>query len=79
MKRSNITVMRKLIVMVKPLLGFMIVAIIMGVLGNLFASFITILGVLAIGSELSYFTYPFKVLIILMVVFALLRGALRYL
>ena len=79
MKRSNITVMRKLIVMVKPLLGFMIVAIIMGVLGNLFASFITILGVLAIGSELSYFTYPFKALIISMVVFALLRGALRYL
>ena len=79
MKRSNIKVMQRLVGMVRPLAGFMIIAIIMGVLGNLFASFITVLAVLGVGSMLGFFDLSLKVLIILMIVLALFRGVLRYL
>ena len=66
MKRSNIKVMQRLVGMVRPLAGFMIIAIIMGVLGNLFASFITVLGVLGVGSIMGFFDLSLKKLIILM-------------
>ena len=79
MKRSNIKVMQRLVGMVRPLSGFMIIAIIMGVLGNLFASFITVLAVFGVGSILGFFDLSLKVLIILMIVLALFRGVLRYL
>ena len=79
MKRSNIKVMQRLVGMVRPLAGFMIIAIIMGVLGNLFASFITVLAVLGVGSMLGFFDLSLKILIILMITLALFRGVLRYL
>ena len=40
-KRSNITVMAKLIGLVKPLTGYMILAIFLGLLGHLCASLLT--------------------------------------
>ena len=43
-KRSNFAVMKNLIHLVKPLTGYMILAILMGLLGHLCASFITIFG-----------------------------------
>lgn len=43
-KRSDFVVMARLIGLVKPLTGFMILAITMGLIGNLCASFITIFG-----------------------------------
>lgn len=43
-KRSNFSVMRKLIVLVKPLTGYMLLAVLMGLIGHLCAAFITILG-----------------------------------
>ena len=43
-KRSNLKVMRQLIGLVKPLTGFMILAVLLGVIGFLCAIFITILG-----------------------------------
>ena len=43
-KRSNIKVMLSLVGLVKPLILVMLVAIFMGVLGNIAASIITILG-----------------------------------
>ena len=79
MRRSGFTVMKKLVGLVKPLTGFMILAITMGVAGNLCAAFITILGGLAVTSWMG-FALPLSlgVLFILLVVFALLRGVLRY-
>ncbi len=43
-KKSNFSVMRKLIVLVKPLTGYMLLAVLMGLIGHLCAAFITILG-----------------------------------
>ena len=43
-RRSGFAVMARLIGLVKPLTGFMILAVIMGLAGHLCASFITILG-----------------------------------
>ena len=39
-KRSNLNIMLRLIGLVKPLTGFMILAILMGLIGHLCASFI---------------------------------------
>ena len=78
-KRSGLTVMARLIGLVRPLTGYMLLAILMGLLGHLCAAFITISGGYAVLSLLGYATpLPLKVLFIAAVVFALLRGMLRY-
>ena len=41
-KRSNLTVMMRLIGLVKPLTGYMILAVLLGIIGFLCAIFITI-------------------------------------
>ena len=43
-RRSGFAVMAGLIGMIKPLLGYMLIAILMGCIGNLMATFITVLG-----------------------------------
>ena len=43
-KRSGFTVMARLIGLVRPLAGYMVLAIGMGLIGHLCASFITIFG-----------------------------------
>ena len=78
-KRSGFQVMCGLIGMIRPLLGYMIIAIIMGCIGNLMATFITILGgygfLNVVGlKEGGNLTLIFT----LLAVFALLRGILRY-
>ena len=79
MKRSGITVMARLVGLVKPLTGYMILAILMGVVGNLCASFITVLGVGAVA-ELLGFALPLGLgaIFALVLVFAVARGTLRY-
>lgn len=78
-RRSGFAVMAGLIGMIKPLLGFMALAITMGCIGNLMATFITIvggygfLGVFGVKENVNL-TVVFTILI----VFALLRGVLRY-
>ncbi|EEA82144.1 hypothetical protein CLONEX_01948 [[Clostridium] nexile DSM 1787] len=54
--RNGFQVMLGLIGMIKPLLGVMCIAIIMGCIGNLMAIFITILGGAAIGNLLGEVT-----------------------
>ena len=79
MKRSGFKVMTRLAGLVKPLLGFMVLAIIMGVVGNLCASFITIAGVAAVSSLLGFTVkWSIRFIFIAMGVFAVLRGVLRY-
>lgn len=78
-KRSGVGVMCGLIGMVKPLTGYMILAIAMGVIGNLAAIFITVLGELAILSVLGIEVgISLGGLFACVLIFALVRGFLRY-
>lgn len=68
----------KMLKLVKPLILMMILAILMGVIGHLLASFITILGGYAILNGLGFNTLPLQTIFSLMMIFALLRGLFRY-
>lgn len=77
--RSGLKVMMGLIKLVKPLLFVMLIAIIMGCVGNLFATFITILGAYGVLTIVGVNTNVSLTLIFtLIVIFAVLRGVLRY-
>lgn len=79
MKRSGFKVMTRLIGLVRPLTGYMILAILMGVIGHLCASFITIFGGYAILQILHpEWSLKLGVLFVTVSLFALLRGFLRY-
>lgn len=72
MKRSNFTVMKRLLAMMTPMMGTVILAVILGVLGNLCAIFIPVLGAYALtGSTL-------KSICIALPVLAISRGILHY-
>lgn len=77
-KRSNFAVMKNLIHLVKPLTGYMILAILMGLLGHLCASFITIFGAFGVLQVLGMWKGSLGFLFIAVAVFAVLRGILRY-
>lgn len=78
-KRSGFNVMMRLIGLVKPLSVYMIIAIIMGLIGNLCATFITIFGGYAILSATGGNSpLPLVALFICIVAFAVVRGGLRY-
>lgn len=77
--RSAFGVMLGLIGMVKPLLGLMAVAIIMGCMGNLAATFITVLGGVGLGKMLGFYTnLSWRFLFTVIVMLAVSRGILRY-
>ena len=78
-RRSGFAVMARLACLVKPLAGFMVLAVVMGLAGHLCASFITVfggyavLGLLGIDTPLSL-----KCIFACVLVFAVLRAGLRY-
>lgn len=78
-KRSGFVVMARLIGLIKPLTGYMLLAILMGLIGHLCATFITVFGGFAILEVLEFDT-PFTITVIFasVVVFAVVRGFLRY-
>ena len=78
-KRNGFVVMARLIGLVKPLTGYMLLAITMGLIGHLCASFITIFGAYGVLSVLG-FSAPLELtfLLVAMCLFALVRGFLRY-
>ncbi len=78
-RRSGFTVMMRLIGLVKPLAGFMILAVAMGLAGHLCASFITVFGGYAV-LELLGFAAPYRLEFIFagVIVFSALRAVLRY-
>ncbi len=77
--RSGSQVMFGLIGMIRPLLAVMFVAILMGSIGNLMAIFITVLGGVGIGNVLGIDkTMPLTTVFVLAIIFAVLRGILRY-
>ncbi len=78
-RRSGFTVMMRLVGLVKPLTGYMILAITMGIMGHLCASFITIFGGYAVAHLLGLDTpVSLTVMFAAVGVFAILRGFLRY-
>ncbi len=77
--RSGVKVMTCLVGLVKPLVGHMILAIVMGTIGHLCAAFITILGGYAVLDLLGFDTpVSLKMIFICVLLFAALRAGLRY-
>ena len=76
-KRSNLKVMVSLIGLVKPLVGYMILAISMGLIGHLCATFITVLGTQVVVNVIHANVWSVGLLVCI-VVFGILRGILRY-
>ena len=79
MKRSGFKVMTRLVGLVKPLTGYMILAITMGLIGHLCAAFITVFG----GYAVLHILHPewsmsLGVIFAAVLIFALVRGFLRY-
>lgn len=79
MKRSGCKVMARLVGLVRPLAGYMVLAILMGLCGHLCASFITIFGGFAVADILGL-PAPLSAtaIFVWVLLFALLRALLRY-
>lgn len=78
-KRNGFHVMAKLIGLVKPLTGYMILAIVMGVAGHLCATWITLSGAYAVANILHLTdTISLTAIFCLVIVLAVARGLLRY-
>lgn len=79
MKRNGFRVMGRLIGLVRPLAGYMVLAVFMGLVGHLSAALITIFGGFAVLNVLGTETaLPLTGILACLVVFALVRGFLRY-
>ena len=79
MKRSGIQVMAKLVGLVRPLTGYMSLAVVLGLLGHLCATAITVFGGFALLNALGVEQpLSLSMLFLLIGLCALLRGALRY-
>ncbi|MBQ9165831.1 MAG: ABC transporter ATP-binding protein, partial [Oscillospiraceae bacterium] len=71
--------MARLVGLVKPLAGYMVLAITMGLIGHLCAAFITVFGGFAILNVLGLETFlSLPVIFVSLILFALVRGLLRY-
>lgn len=78
-KRNGFAVMTKLMGLVKPLKGYMKVAVTMGIIGNLCASFITIFGGYIVAEIIGFdVKFSLMAMFIAIGVFAVIRGVLRY-
>ena len=78
-KRTGVQVMLKLIGLVRPLIGVMILAIILGVTGFLCAIFLNVTGAVALANVLGFDKGTvLKTLFIFIVIFGVLRGVLHY-
>ena len=78
-KRSGFAVMVRLIGLVKPLSGYMVLAVLMGLIGYLCAAFITIFGGYGVLAALRFdIPLTLTAVFVSVLVFALLRGFLRY-
>ena len=76
---SKISIVLKFIKLIKNLIPQMIMAILTGVAGFLCATFITVLGGYAILNIMNFdFALSIETLFLLMAIFAVLRGILRY-
>lgn len=78
-KQSKIGTLLRMVKLVKPLTGFMILAVTMGTLGFLCAQFIPVLGGFAVLHGLEFdIPLPITAVWVMLIVFALVRAVLRY-
>lgn len=78
-KRNGFQTMLELVGMIRPLLGVMLIAILMGCIGNLVATFITILGGYGLLSVAGLYTkISISTIFTVIIIFAVIRGILRY-
>lgn len=78
-KRSGFAVMARLIGLVQPLTGYMLLAILMGLVGHLCAAFITVFGGYAVLDLLGLpAPAALSTLFAFVLLFALVRGVFRY-
>ena len=78
-KRSNPALCMRLIRLVRPLAGFMVLAVCMGVAGNLCAVFIPVLGTRGVLEVLGTVRiWDLKWIFVLLILLAVSRGFLRY-
>ena len=78
-KRSGFVIMARLIGLVRPLAGYMALAVAMGLVGHLAAAFITVFGGFAAADLLGIPTpFTLSFIFVSVIVFALVRGVLRY-
>ena len=73
MQRNSMTVMCRLLKLVKPLRGTMVLAVAMGVLGHLCAIFVTVTGAIVITGG------SWQMALIILPLIALLRGVFHLL
>ncbi|WP_195268523.1 ABC transporter ATP-binding protein [Eubacterium sp. 1001713B170207_170306_E7] len=78
MRRNPISIMARLIGLVKPLIHIMLLTILMGIAGYLCAIFITILGGYGILSVLDIIKFDLGLLFIIILILGLMRGILHY-
>ncbi len=78
-KRNSLQIMFQLAGLIKGLTGYMLLAISMGTIGHLCATFIPVLGVIALLMILNEIhIFSITTLFILLIICGILRGALRY-
>ena len=78
MKRSGFAVMARLIGLVGPLTGYMLLAVFLGLAGHLCAAFLTVLGGYAALEVLGFGSLPLGALFAGLLLCGLVRGFLRY-
>lgn len=78
MRRKGIFIMMNLIGLIKPLMFYMILAIVLGVLGFLTAIGVTVIGGYGLVSALGYVDISAKTVFIAIILCAVLRGVLHY-
>lgn len=77
---GNIKVMMRLITLIFPLIGYMLLAIVMGVLGFLCAIFIPVSGILLVMKGIgTTITFTYLQIFFFMIILAVFRGILHYL
>lgn len=75
---SSLRIMARMSLLVRPLMGFMLLAVLLGVAGFLCAIFIPVFGSLIIGHIAIHVSFPTQVFFIMILVLAVLRGVLHY-
>ena len=78
MRRTGIGVMARLVGLVRPLAGYMALAVALGLAGHLCATALTVLGAYGVLSVLGEAALPLAGIVVAMALCAVARGVLRY-
>lgn len=78
MRRTGVAVMARLVGLVRPLAGYMALAVALGLVGHLCATALTVLGAYGVLSIVGEASLPLTGIVIAMALCAVARGVLRY-